>query len=128
MRSTTVIALLLMLATAAPAQNNGEDTRDLPSPSMTTPAPAPKASQEGSHEERSHEERSHEERSRAGRAPATTRCQAVWVCGRLRYQANDGYAPGSYVDRLSGWRAFGSGPLPQGEGLLSANVLTASPA
>jgi hypothetical protein len=116
MRSTTVIALLLMLSPAALAQNNSEDTRDLPSPSMTTPAPTPKASQERSHEERSHEERSHEERNRAGRAPASTRCQAVWVCGRLRYPANDGYPPGSYVEKIQAGGRSVAGPCHKEKG------------
>jgi hypothetical protein len=108
MRSITVIALFLIFLPAALAQNNSEDTRDLPSPSTDAPAltPAPPSDAK--------------ERTHAGRAPARAQCQAMWVCGRLRYPSNDAYAPGSYVNSHSGRRPFGSGTLPQREALLNA--------
>jgi hypothetical protein len=43
----------------------------------------------------------------------------MWVCGRLRYPSNDGYAPGSYVNTIQVGGRSGSGTLPQGEALLS---------
>ena len=88
MRSITVIALFLIFSPAALAQNNSEDTRDLPSPSTDAPAltPAPPSDAK--------------ERTHAGRAPARAQCQAMWVCGRLRYPSNDAYAPGSYVNTI----------------------------
>jgi hypothetical protein len=88
MRSTTVIALFLIFSRAALAQNDSVDTRDLPSPSTDAPAltPAPPSDAK--------------ERNHAGRTPAHAQCQAMWVCGRLRYPSNDPYAPGSYVNTI----------------------------
>jgi hypothetical protein len=87
MRSISVIALFLIFSPVALAQNDSEDTRDLPSPSTSAPAPTPAPSEA-------------KERSHAGRAPAHAQCRAMWVCGRLRYPLNDGYAPGSYVNTI----------------------------
>jgi len=88
MRSITVIALFLIFSPAALAQNNSEDTRDLPSPSTDVPALTPEPPSNS------------KERNHAGRAPARAQCPAMWVCGRLRYPSNDAYAPGSYVSTI----------------------------
>jgi hypothetical protein len=85
MRSITVIALFLIFSPAALAQNDSEDKRDLPSPSTGAPAPTPAPPSDSKH---------------AGRAPAHAQCQAMWVCGRLRYPSNDAYAPGSYANTI----------------------------
>jgi len=88
MRSISVIALFLIFSPAALALNDSEDTRDLPSPSTGAPAPTPAPPSDA------------KERNHARRAPAHAQCQAMWVCGRLRYPSNDAYAPGSYVNTI----------------------------
>ncbi len=100
MRVVSVIVVVLMLSSAAIAENEGEETRDLPLPSMSAPAtgggnPPPEHSLP---------------RERAGPARAQTHCHGEWICGRLRYRANDSYAPGSYVYGLQAGGRWVEGP------------------
>jgi hypothetical protein len=89
MRFIAATALALVLSSSAAYAQN-EDTRDLPSPSEAgRSSPPPKRD-------------SAPERTRSDRAVAHARCNAEWVCGRVRLRANDNYPLGSTLTGLQG--------------------------
>jgi hypothetical protein len=95
MRVTALIILAMVLSSgAAHAQ---DDTRDLPSPSDTRRSSPPPESD------------TPRERARINR-PRHAACSAEWVCGRVRFRANDNYPLGSSLYGLQARGRWIDGP------------------
>ncbi len=111
MRAASVI--VVVFSSAAIAQTEGEETRDLPLPSMSAPAtgggnPLPEYSLP---------------RERAGPAPAQTHCYGEWVLRALPVSSERQLRAGQLCLRATGWGPLGRETLSKRKTLLSVQAL-----